>query len=141
MPGVTSGASKAAQGAPTHIVTSNPTGDLAAHTPAELGLSTQGDVANLQGQINRLGRRDEELADGIAIALALAQPIFQPGQTFAIRAGWGNFDGNDALGVTAAGVIGRGYWGPTSAIVLDGGIGTGTSEGVVAGRAGITFGW
>ena len=140
-PGITSAASKAAQGAPTHFVTSNAAGDLAAHTPAELGLASSNDFGALQSQINRLGRRDEELADGIAIALALAQPIFQPGQTFAMRAGWGNFDGNDAVGVTVAGVIGRGYWGPTSAVVLDGGIGTGTSEGVVAGRAGITFGW
>jgi hypothetical protein len=141
MPGITSGASKAAQGAPTHIVTTNLTGDLAAHTPAELGLASTGQIGGLQQQINALGRRDEELADGIAISLALAQPIFQPGQTFAMRVGWGNFDGANAIGVSAAGVLGRGYWGPTSSVVLDGGIGTGTSEGVVAGRAGLTFGW
>ena len=83
----------------------------------------------LQGQINSLGRRDQELADGIAISLALAQPIFQPGQTFAMRVGWGNFDGSNAVGVTAAGVVGRGYWGPTRLVVLDAGIGTGNGRG------------
>jgi hypothetical protein len=39
-PGITSNASKAAQGSPTHIVTSNAGGDLAAYTPSELGIAT-----------------------------------------------------------------------------------------------------
>jgi autotransporter adhesin len=141
MPGITSGASKAAQGAPTHIVTTNPSGDLAAHTPAELGLAGNVEITNINNQITILKQNDKELMDGIAISLALAQPIFQPGQTFAMRAGWGNFDGANAVGITAAGLVGRGYWGPTSAIIVDAGIGTGTSEGVVGGRAGVTFGW
>jgi len=141
MAGITSDASRAAQGAPTHIVTSNATGDLAAYTPAELGLASSADFTGLQSQINGLGRRDSELADGIAVSLALAQPIMLPGQTFAVRGGWGNFDGSNAVGVTAAGVVGRGYWGPTSAVVVDGGVGVSTQENVVAGRSGVTLGW
>ena len=82
-----------------------------------------------------------ELADGIAISVALAQPLFQPGQTFAVRAGWGNFDGSNAVGVAAAGVLSEGFAGPLSAVVLDGGIGTSTNTNMVAGRAGLTFGW
>ena len=70
----------------------------------------RGQISGLQGQIDDLGRRDRELADGIAIALAIQQPIFQPGQSFAIRAGYGNFDGNDAFGLSAAGVSTEARW-------------------------------
>jgi trimeric autotransporter adhesin len=142
MAGITSGASRTAQGAPTHLVTSNTGGDLAAHTFAELGLATTGDVAGLQTQINRLGRRDRELTEGIAAVSALAQPIHLPGQHFAVRAGWGGYDDANAVGFSAAGVVasnllsqGRGT------LTLDGGLGFGTDEGEVAGRAGATIGW
>ena len=50
MSGITSGASKTVQGAPSHLVTSNVGGDLAAHTFAELGLVTQGDISNFATQ-------------------------------------------------------------------------------------------
>jgi hypothetical protein len=99
MPGLTSSASRAAQGSPTHIVTSNAAGDLAAYTPSELGLATQtqvaslqSDVAGLQSDINRLGRRDQQLTEGIATVAALAQPMMLPGQHFAVRTGWGGFE-------------------------------------------------
>jgi Resolvase, N terminal domain len=141
-PGITSAASKAAQGSPTHIVTSNAGGDLAAHTFSELGLATTGDVSILQGQINSLARRDDKLAEGIAATVALAQPILLPGQHFAMRAGWGGYDDANAFGFSAAGVVagnllsqGRGT------LTLDGGVGFGTDEGEVAGRAGASFGW
>ncbi len=71
----------------------------------------------------------------------MAQPIFQPGQTIAVRAGWGNFDGTNAASVTAAGVVARGFLGPTSSLVVDGGVGSGTSTNLVAGRAGLSLGW
>jgi hypothetical protein len=112
MPGLTSSASRAAQGSPTHIVTSNAAGDLAAYTPSELGLATQtqvaslqSDVAGLQSDINRLGRRDQQLTEGIATVAALAQPMMLPGQHFAVRTGWGGFDDANAVGVSAAGLL------------------------------------
>jgi trimeric autotransporter adhesin len=140
--GIASAASKTAQGAPTSLVTSNGSGDLAAYTFAELGLASSGDVSNLQSQINNLGRRDKELTEGIATIASLAQPILLPGQHFAMRAGWGGYDDANAVGFSAAGVVasnllsnGRGT------LTLDGGVGFGTSEGEVAGRAGASFGW
>ena len=140
--GIASGASKSAQGSPTHLVTSNSSGDLAAYTFAELGLASAGDVSNLQTQINRLGSRDKELTEGLATIASLAQPILLPGQHFAMRAGWGDYDDANAIGLSAAGVVasnllsnGRGT------LTLDGGAGFGTSEGEVAGRAGMSFGW
>jgi hypothetical protein len=142
MAGITSAASKAAQGAPTHLVTSNTSGDVAAYTFAELGLVSAGDVSGLQSQIDRLERRDNKLTEGIATVAALAQPMLLPGQHFAMRAGWGGYEDANAIGVSAAGVIasnllnqGRGT------LTLDGGVGFGTSEGEVAGRAGMSFGW
>jgi hypothetical protein len=142
MAGIASGASKAAQGAPTHLVTSNSSGDLAAYSASQLGLATSGDVSNLQSQINHLGNRDKELTEGIATIASLAQPILLPGQHFAMRAGWGGYDDASAVGFSAAGVVagnilsqGRGT------LTLDGGVGFGTDEGEVAGRAGASFGW
>lgn len=150
MAGLTSDASKIAQGAPTKLVTTNEAGDLAAHTARELGLATLGDLSGLatkadltglQSQINGLAQRDKELADGIAMSLALAQPILLPGQTFAMRVGYGNFDGSSAVGVSGAGVLMRGHAGPTSSVVLDAGIGFAPDTSKAAGRVGLTFGW
>ena len=94
-------------------------------------------MSNLQSQINGLGRRDRELTEGIASVAALAQPMLLPGQHFAMRAGWGSYDDANAVGFSAAGVVassllsqGRGT------LTLDGGVGFGTSEGEMAGRAG-----
>jgi hypothetical protein len=151
MAGITSQASKTAQGTPTHLVTSNVGGDLAAYTPSELGLATtadlagfatKGDVQSLQSKINRLGQRDSELTEGIAAVVAVAQPILLPGQHFAVRAGWGGYDGSNAVGISAAGVLANNLLAPGSGtFTLDGGVGFGTDEGEVVGRAGGTFGW
>ena len=128
MAGITSGASKAAQGAPTHLVTSNASGDLAAYSYSELGLATQKDV----GRLN----------EGIAAVAALAQPILDPGQSFGMTPAWGGFDDANAVGVSAAGVLARNLLRPGSGtLALFGGVGFGTNEGQVAGRAGMSFGW
>lgn len=97
--------------------------------------------ASQQRQIDGLKKRDDELAEGIAIALSLDAPVFQPGQTFAMRAGWGNFDGSDAFGMTAAGLLDKGSFGPKSTVTLDGGVGFGLQQNTVAGKAGVSFGW
>jgi hypothetical protein len=129
MGGITSQASKDAQQGPLEMVTTDRFGNLAS------------DGGAFQRQIDGLGRRDRELADGIAMALAMQQPIFLPGQSFAIRAGYGNFDGADAFGVSAAGVVARDSFGKGSSVTLDAGIGFGTATGTAAGRAGLTLGW
>lgn len=141
MSGVASAASAAAQGAPTRIVTSNDAGDLAAQTFAELGIGSAADVSVLQSQVNTLGNRDKELADGIAIALALEQPILVGQQKFALRGGYGNFDGESALGLSATALVSRSTFGPGTSVMLDAGIGYGTNTDTVAGRAGVTIGW
>jgi hypothetical protein len=96
---------------------------------------------NLQAQINALGRRDKELAGGIAIATALATPTLLSGQTFAMRGGWGTFDGAHALSFNAAGLLSRGFAGQTSSLVIDAGVGHSTDTKMTTGRAGVTIGW
>jgi hypothetical protein len=106
-----------------------------------MGLATTGDIASLNSQIGGLQKRDSELADGIAVALALSTPTFQGNQTFAARVGWGNFDGTSAFGLSMAGIVDRGAFGTGTTVVIDGGIGYGSAEGTVAGKGGITFGF
>jgi hypothetical protein len=65
-----------------------------------------------------------------------------PGQKFAMRAGWGGYDGANAVSFTAAGVLAQNLLRPGyGSLVLDGGVGFGTQEGEVAGRAGLSVGW
>jgi hypothetical protein len=102
----------------------------------------QSGVAGLQSDINRLGRRDEELTEGIATAVALAQPILRDRQHFGMTAGWGGFDSANAVGISAAGILTDNLLRPGSGtLALYGGVGVGTNEGVVTGRAGLSFGW
>jgi hypothetical protein len=77
--------------------------------------------------------------EGTAIALAISQPVFLPGQTFAMRGGWGGYEGQNAFGVSVAGVIAHNTFGYGSTVSLDGGIGAGNSS--VAGKAGVTVGF
>jgi len=104
-------------------------------TPSELGLATSKDLSSLQNT-------DKKLTEGLAAVASMAQPIILPGQTFAVRAGWGGYDDANALSFSAAGVLAKnlvrdGY----GTLVADAGLGVGTNEGEVAGRAGLSFGW
>jgi hypothetical protein len=142
MAGLTSSRSKSAQGKPTHLVTSNAGGDLAAHTPAQLGLASGADVDALQSDIDALGQRDQKLTEGLAAVASMAQPILLPGQHFAMRAGWGGYDDASAVSFTAAGLLAKNLLSNgRGTLIADAGVGVGTSEGEVAGRAGLTFGW
>ena len=76
--------------------------------------------------------------EGTAIALAISQPILGSNQSFAIRAGWGNYESENAFGISAAGIIGRDWLWSGSTVVLDGGVGWGSNNSV-AGKAGVTL--
>jgi hypothetical protein len=109
-------------------------------TALESGFAGQADqITAINNSIKSLSKRDGELADGIAIALALSQPAFQPGQKFAVRGGWGNFDGSNAFGVSAAGLLHSFKNG--GSVILDVGGGMSTRHNMFAGRGGVTIGW
>ena len=78
--------------------------------------------------------------EGTAIALAISQPVLATGQSFAIRAGWGDYESQNAFGVSAVGVVGRDWFWGGSTVAIDGGIGFGNSNSV-AGKVGVTLGF
>jgi hypothetical protein len=97
--------------------------------------------AYVDAGLNAANRRIDKAFEGTAIALALATPPFHPGQRFVVQGGWGDFEGNNAFGLSAAGLIGYGTFGPGSTVTVSAGIGAGTNAGTVAGRAAIAVGW
>jgi hypothetical protein len=96
---------------------------------------------NLNQRIDDANHRIDKAYEGTAIALALATPIFQPGQKFVIQGGWGNFEGSNAVGFGAAGLLARDVFGSGSTVTLSGGVGTGTGLGTVAARGAVSIGW
>ncbi len=79
--------------------------------------------------------------EGTAVALAISQPVFLPGQSFAIRGGYGEFEGQNAAGFSAAGVIARDMFGYGSTVSVDAGVGVGTNYNGVGAKAGVTLGF
>ncbi len=77
---------------------------------------------------------------GTAIALAISQPVFAPGQTWAVRAGWGGYESQNAFGLSVAGIVGRDWFGGGSTVAIDGGVGF-SADNTVAGKAGVTVGF
>jgi hypothetical protein len=117
------------QGRPSHIVTSNNRGDLAAHTPRQLGLATQADVGVLNTQIKRVGRQADEATTGVAMAFAMAGvPTLLNGEKFAMTGNWGTFEGENGLAMNAALRL-------SSNVQLNGGVGWGVAEDLAGGRA------
>jgi hypothetical protein len=136
MAGITSSASAAAQSGPVQIVTSDANGNLATD-----GGALFGSLNRLQNSINQLQQEDKKLRSGIAIAMAVEQPIFHNGQTVAFNVGYGTFNGTNALGATAAGIVDRGIFGPGSTVTVYAGGGVDSDGHTAAGKAGVSFGW
>ncbi len=133
MPGLTSSASKAAQGSPTHIVTSNAAGDLAAYTPSELGIATKGDLAKVSDEKN----------SGVALAIAMQNPDLAGSERFGMAANWGAFENANALGMSLMGVLGHDFVSRGDRVALSGGFGvgfeTGNGDSVYGGRVGLQW--
>ena len=135
MAGITSNASKAAQGAPTTIVTSNAAGDLAAYSIADLGLATQGDLNIINNRLNALSGRTDKALSGVAMAFAMAGvPELSPGERFALMGNWGTFQGENGLAMNAAMRL-------ATNVQLNGGVAWGLNEDVAGGRVGVRVGW
>jgi hypothetical protein len=130
-PGITSGASRAAQSGPLEVVTTDSNGHLA---------SDGGQIFNTLS----------EFGAGIAIAMSLENPDLVGNERFGIAANLGFFEGNTALGVSLMGVLGHNFVGGGERWALSGGVGVslddndfgGRSAGTtVAGRAGVQVSW
>jgi hypothetical protein len=135
MAGLASEASRTAQGAPTHLVTSNASGDLAAYTFAELGVASSQDIANLRDDVNSAFRRIDENTEGIAVAVAMGGNLVLPaGHNFGLSANWGQYDGRHALSATSAMRL-------NSNFTLNGALGVGLDTNKVGSRVGAAFTW
>jgi trimeric autotransporter adhesin len=129
--GINSSASRAAQSGPVYAVTADGAGNLAT-------MDMQpwfGRIEGLEESVRQTDDRFRTQADGIAVALALGgAQVIQPGQTFALSANMGHFDGANAAGFGAIGRL-------EENVFVNLGVGHGFRTGTVAGRAGVSWGW
>jgi trimeric autotransporter adhesin len=104
MAGINTTASRAAQVGPTSIVTSDTAGNLAARSFADLGLASQSDISGINGRLDALNGRindvNREARGGIALALAASGLQFdtRPGKV-SLSGGYGNFKGQPGFAV------------------------------------------
>jgi len=88
-----------------------------------------------------------ELKAGVAIALAVDSPDLSGGEKFAMRVGWGNFQGDaNAVGFSAVGLVCSGCF--NGRISLDGSVGMGWSDyktynadAIIGSRLGMRWSW
>jgi len=130
MPGITSNLSQQRQSGPLQLATTDINGNLA---------SDNGDTFKAVSRLQA----------GVAVAMAAETPQITSSQNFGMRVGWGNYL-NEANGVAASaiGVVCRGCFSNGDRIAVDGAVGAGWSSyktydsgNVVAGRAGLSWGW
>jgi hypothetical protein len=133
--GVTSAASLAAQTGPTQVVTTDAFGNLAAASFTPQDISTlQSNVGVLQQNVSVLQTQMRQAFEGTAIAIALGGASLPADKRFAISTNWGNFRGQNAVGVAAQYRI-------TDYAVANLGVGGGFAQGGIGSRAGVTFAW
>ena len=142
MSGITSAASTAAQTGPTKIVTTDAFGNLAAANFSQQDISTlqssvgglQQNVSLLQQTVSALQTQMRQGFEGTAIAIALGGAALPSDKRFAISTNWGNFRGQNAVGVAAQLRL-------TNYAVANVGVGGGFAQGGIGSRAGVTFAW
>ena len=148
-PGITSGASKAAQSGPLEIVTSDASGHLATNTAAGLGLASLTDINAINSQLaginsqiggintrlNDLDGRTTKALNGVSMAFAMGgTPWLLPTERFAVSMDWGTFQGTNAVALNAALRLGTN-------VQANGGLAYGANGGGAGGRAGVRLGW
>ena len=63
------------------------------------------------------------------------------GDVFGVRVNYGNFEGHNALGFSALGVLTRDLFGQGTTLAVGGGIGVGFEDRSVGGRVGVQLSW
>lgn len=86
-------------------------------------------------RLNLLDQRIGFAQTGVAIGLALPNPIMPEGHTFALTGNWGQFQGHHALGLAGALSI-------TPHLMITGGVAVGVGDQLIGTRAGwnLSFG-
>ena len=92
-------------------------------------------------RLDRNEKRSEENEEGVAVGIALSDPDLYAGKTFALKGNWGIFEGSNALGVSAKGLLADDLFGQGDQLTLSGGIGWGVDENTVGGRVSGQVSW
>ena len=97
-------------------------------------------ITGFDQRISAATARADLAIDGVALAMALADPTLTGDASFGIRANWGNYAGSNAWGISAVGILARDVFGNGETFGLAGAIGA-TEGGEVGGRIGaqLTF--
>ena len=112
-----------------------------------LGIVTTDSYGNLASDGGSLYRETATIKAGAAIAMALSDPTIAFNQRFAIKMNWGGFDGANAIGFSAAGVLARGMLTREDSLTLSGAAAwgeasfNGYSKSTAGGRASLQFAW
>lgn len=83
---------------------------------------------------NRLDGRIDQAFEGAAMAMAMAGAGLPADKNYAVSINWGGFEGENAFAGTAQARLSENF-------IIHGGLGVGTSQGTVGGRAGVTMAW
>ena len=126
--GVSSAASLASQTGSVRVVTADAQGNL-----ATASFSPQ-DISGLQSDVGVLQQQMKQAFEGTAIAIALGGASLPADKKFAISTNWGNFRGQNAVGVAA-------QYRLSNYAVANIGVGGGFAQGGIGSRAGVTFAW
>ena len=69
--------------------------------------------------------------------MPVPDPVLLAGDTFGIRMNWGQFEGHNAIGLSALGVLDRNFLGINTSLALAGGVGLSTYDFSVGTRLGL----
>ncbi len=75
------------------------------------------------------------------MAMAMEDPDLQLGEHFGLRVNWGSFEGENAMAVSAMGVVGRNVFRAGDRIAVGAALGYGLSEHNLGGRVGVQMTW
>ncbi len=93
------------------------------------------------GSIQSNSRAIDENSEGIAIALAAADPDLVGDESFGLRINFGEFSGESAIAFSAMGVVGRNVFGSRGHLAVGASVGVGLNEGEYGGRLGVQLTW
>jgi hypothetical protein len=117
------------------VVTADAQGNLAtANFSAQDITALQSNVGTLQQDVSVLQQQMKQAFEGTAIAIALGGASLPADKKFAISTNWGNFRGQNAVGVAA-------QYRLSNYAVANVGVGGGFAQGGIGSRAGVTFAW
>ena len=95
----------------------------------------------VQNRLNQIDQKATTALEGVAISLAVADPILRANEVFGLRANFGAFGGQQALGFSAIGVLDQNVFGNGEKLALSGGLGIGINNQNVGGRIGAQLTW